>query len=243
MRLHTHKCRSRKPLPCKCAFKPLAGGCLSRRHRRKSCSAGEWVCLGRGPSQGNCATILGQRFPLGDILLYFKCAVRAPSPARCSSALRQTRLRELPSCLMGMTPLVAEWQRSGCAGRTRACWQLRTTNRSLGRLVTGRRFCVASAQVPGAPSVPLDGAQMPTEGHVTRVSHAGVSFRKTTRGFTRPWRPSCLSFPGLPAAALRMPAKCVSPGAAVSRADGAAARRTEQPQSGLPASWLDWRNF
>lgn len=93
-------------------------------------------------------------------------------------------------------------------------------------------------------SRPLHVAQMPIKGHATCISHTGMSCRKTTHGFTRPSRENSLSFPGLPAAASRMPAKCVSPGAATaSWADGACVRRTEQPQSGLPASWLDWRNL
>lgn len=158
-------------------------------------------------------------------------------------------------CLLGMTLLVSEWQRSGlclqtgCANAvsTGLCCQMRSqVCRFLSRFAVND--CVYLNLSTGTRTrsgiCRLHGAQMPIKGHATCILQTGMSCQKTTYGFTRPSRENSLSFPGLPAAASRMPAKCVSPGAATaSRADGACDRRTEQPQSGLPASWLDWRNL
>lgn len=100
-------------LPMQVLLQAAAGGCLSWRHERKSCGAAEWICLGHSPSQGNCVTILGQRFPLGDIRQYFKypvCVPRAgPPPPRDKSGRG-----ELMSCWLGMpraSRVTKRWQK------------------------------------------------------------------------------------------------------------------------------------
>jgi len=62
--------------------------------------------------------------------------------------------------------------------------------------------------------------------------HACMSCRKTTYGFTRPPRENSRSLPGLPAAAPRMPGKCVRPGAATQPG-----RRGVRSQGGTAAVW------
>lgn len=78
---------------------------LSCRHGRKSCAAAEWICLGRAPSRGNCVTILGQRFPLGDIRQYFKYPrVLSPALPSSSSSSRQIRPRRINDLQAGDAP-------------------------------------------------------------------------------------------------------------------------------------------
>lgn len=70
---------------------------------------------------------------------------------------------------------------------------------------------------------PLPWTPMPIKGHVTPISHPGMLCRKTTYGFTRPSGKTA-SYPGLPAAAPRMPVTCVSAGqTGRARQDGTAA--------------------
>lgn len=86
---------------CRCSFKPLLRVACPAGTRGSHAVLLNGFALDTVPAQGNCVTILGQRFPLGDIRQYFKYPVCVPRPG---SPPPQDKLRrgELMSCWLGM---------------------------------------------------------------------------------------------------------------------------------------------